>query len=320
MYRYIFIFGLAASLASCGGSAETAATDQATADSLAQPIQVTEVMGIAIIEPSDRIVNLAAEQSGYIREIKINIGDAIKKGQVLLVLDGDVEAAQLAQATSKVATQEDAVRAARENLRLLEVKLDKAKADLSRNETLLAGNALTRQQVDDSRAIVADLSQQMRAQEATIRQQQTRLGEIKADINYYQTLANKKQVRSPIDGTVLSLDARVGQYLDAKSTLGEFAPLGPVIALTEIDEMFADRIQVGQTASIRIQGRTEAIASGKVVLASPYLRKKSLFADKAGDLEDRRVREVRVQLDDPSKVLLGARVECVIQVGGPGER
>jgi hypothetical protein len=51
-----------------------------------------------------------------------------------------------------------------------------------------------------------------------------------------------------------------------------------------------------------------------VVLASPYLRKKSLFADKAGDLEDRRVREVRVQLDQPEKVLLGARVECVIEI------
>jgi len=51
-----------------------------------------------------------------------------------------------------------------------------------------------------------------------------------------------------------------------------------------------------------------------VILASPYLRKKSLFADNSANLEDRRVREVRVQLDNPENVLIGARVECIIDV------
>lgn len=51
-----------------------------------------------------------------------------------------------------------------------------------------------------------------------------------------------------------------------------------------------------------------------MILASPYLRKKSLFADNSANLEDRRVREVRVQLDNPENVLIGARVECIIDV------
>lgn len=318
MYKHTLILSLMwLWLAACGSEAEKSAEGQAAAtDSvgMAAAAAVRQVVGIAIVEPSARIVRLTPEQSGYIREVKVNIGDKVSKNQVLVVLDAEVERAQVGQASAKAATQNEAIAAARENLRLLEVKLGKARADLARNEALFAGNALTQQQLDDSRALTADLSQQLRVQEAALREQQRRLGEAQADVGYFQTLADQKVVRSPINGAVLSLDARVGEYLSAQTAIGEFAPEGPVIALTEIDEMFADRVRVGQRAFVRGQGSREVITTGTVVLASPYLRKKSLFADKAGDLEDRRVREVRVQLDQPEKLLLGARVECVIEI------
>lgn len=318
MYKHTLILSLMwLWLAACGSEAEKSAEGQAAAtDSvgMAAAAAVRQVVGIAIVEPSARIVRLTPEQSGYIREVKVNIGDKVSKNQVLVVLDAEVEHAQVGQASAKAATQNEAIAAARENLRLLEVKLGKAKADLARNEALFAGNALTQQQLDDSRALTADLSQQLRVQEAALREQQRRLGEAQADVGYFQTLADQKVVRSPINGAVLSLDARVGEYLSAQTAIGEFAPEGPVMALTEIDEMFADRVRVGQRAFVRAQGSREVITTGTVVLASPYLRKKSLFADKAGDLEDRRVREVRVQLDQPEKLLLGARVECVIEI------
>lgn len=318
MYKHTLILSLMwLWLAACGSEAEKSAEGQAAAtDSvgMAAAAAVRQVVGIAIVEPSARIVRLTPEQSGYIREVKVNIGDKVSKNQVLVVLDAEVERAQVGQASAKAATQNEAIAAARENLRLLEVKLGKARADLARNEALFAGNALTQQQLDDSRALTADLSQQLRVQEAALREQQRRLGEAQADVGYFQTLADQKVVRSPINGAVLSLDARVGEYLSAQTAIGEFAPEGPVMALTEIDEMFADRVRVGQRAFVRGQGSREVITTGTVVLASPYLRKKSLFADKAGDLEDRRVREVRVQLDQPEKLLLGARVECVIEI------
>ena len=222
--------------------------------------------------------------------------------------------AQVAQARSKSAAQTAAVDVARQNLELIRVKLAKARADLARDEALFKGNALSQQALDNTRAVAPDLEQQIRAQEAQIRQQQSRLGEIEADIRYFQTLAGQKIVRAPFNGVCLSVDARVGEYIDAQTAIGDFAPAGPVIALTEIDELFADKIKTGQKAVIRPQGSTEALTTGTVVLCSPYLRKKSLFSEKAGDLEDRRVREVRVQLDDPARVLLGARVECIITV------
>lgn len=309
MQRTLFFSGILLSLAACGDPAATPPLAVPAA-----PAPITQVMGIAIIEPGQRLVNLAAEQSGLVKTLETGVGQSLRAGQTILTLETDVERAQLAQANSRTAAQNEALSAARENLGLLEVKLAKARQDLARDEALFAGNAITRQQLDNTQAQIPDLEQQIKVQQANIRQQQSRLGELQADIRYYETLNSQKVVRAPSDGVLLSLDTRQGEYLDARTPFGIFAPAGPVIALTEIDELFADKIKVGQTAQISVQGSRELLTTGKVTLTSPYLRKKSLFSEKAGDLEDRRVREVHVQIDDPSKVLLGARVECLIKI------
>lgn len=299
-------------LISCGKTDEKPQADTLKVSS--KPITTNEVFGIAVIEPAKRITNLSAETGGIIREIKVDIGQKITKGQVLLIMDASLEAAQLNQANSKISTQQNTIAASRENINTLRVQLEKAQADFARDKALFDGKALTKKELDDRQYAIDNLLQQIKAQEVSVRQQESKIKELNADIAYFQTLEGKKVLRAAQSGTLLSLDAKVGQYLSTNASIGDFAPEGPTIALTEIDELFASKIQIGQKAEIRQQGSKDVLTTGTVILASPYLRKKSLFADNSNNLEDRRVREVRVQLDDPSKVLLGARVECVIKL------
>jgi hypothetical protein len=98
------------------------------------------------------------------------------------------------------------------------------------------------------------------------------------------------------------------------TAVAEFAPDGAVTVICEVDELFVDKIQLGQKATIRPQGATETLAEGVVMTVSPYLKKKSIFSDEAGALEDRRVREVRVKLNTTANLLFNSRVECVIAV------
>ncbi|TAE24983.1 MAG: HlyD family efflux transporter periplasmic adaptor subunit [Cytophagales bacterium] len=314
--RAIFLLINLVFLTACSGDNEQKAAEQA-ADSVRTvqtPKQVNEVVGVAVIEPAARISQLSAETGGLVRTVNVEIGQQVRKGQVLLTMDNAVETAQLRQANVKIKTQQDAIETARQNLQTLRVQLQKADADLKRNETLFAGKALTQQDLDDSRYTSQNLQQQIRASEAQVRQAEGQIGSLRADIQYAGTVAGLKTVKAPANGTILSLDAKVGQYLSNNQSIGEFAPAGPLVAVTEVDELFALRVKVGQRAYVRPQGSDERLTTGTVVLASPYLRKKSLFSDNAQNLEDRRVREVRVQLDNPGQVIIGARVECVINV------
>jgi HlyD family secretion protein len=178
----------------------------------------------------------------------------------------------------------------------------------------LASGAITQQVFDDSKAAMEGLKEDLATNDANIAQQESKLKEIEADIAYAQTLVNRKKVTAPVKGTILNLNLKLGSIINSNESFGDFAPEGPFVAIGEIDEMFAQKLRLGQSAYIREQGGTDTISTGKVYFMSPYLKKKSLFSDRPDNLEDRRVREVRVLLDDKSNVLIGTRVECVIDI------
>jgi hypothetical protein len=81
-----------------------------------------------------------------------------------------------------------------------------------------------------------------------------------------------------------------------------------------VDELWANKIYIGQKATIRTQGMDDKLAEGEVVYLSPYLKKKSLFSDDSSNMEDRRVREVRIRLSGNTNLLINSRVEAVIDL------
>lgn len=140
-----------------------------------------------------------------------------------------------------------------------------------------------------------------------------KIAELKADLEVAKAERAKKNIYALSDGKMLSVDIVIGSYLASNTSIGDFAPDAPTVVVAEIDELFAGKVDVGQKAAVRLQGSSKEVAVGKVTEVSPYLRQKSLFSDELGKLEDRRVREIKVRLENPPKELLyGTRVDCVV--------
>jgi len=302
------------SVASCGGNKQEEA-QKAKADSLATaPLQIEQVVGICNIEPVKHTLSLNSESTGLVEAIMIEAGASVKKGDVIVVLSHNAEEAQRMQASSKMATQQAAIDQSAAAVKTSQVRASDAKRNFDRDKKLFAEHALTQQQLDASETIMNTTQRELEVSEAALRQSQTKLNEMQADLGYFEALLAKKFVKAPDDGVLLSMDARLGEILSPEKSIGEFAPAGEIMAVTEVDELFASRIANGQRAFVRMQGSTEVLGEGTVIFASPYLKKKSLFSDSAKNLEDRRIREVHVQLNDASRVLLGSRLECVIEL------
>jgi multidrug resistance efflux pump len=296
---------------SCGNDAEPQKENQ---EVIREEMEMKQIVGIATIEPLERLRTLNAEANGVISDVLIFDGQHVVKGESILVLDSKVERAQLAQAQSKLGTQKVAISFAKKSLQTKEIQLKKAYNDLKRDKKLLDGNAITLQAYENTQFQVEQNEKLVQEAVTTLEQQETKLNELMADIQYFNTLVQRRNVTAPLSGTFLSVAVRTGTYLSNTTPLGDFSPDGALMALTEVDELFAEKVAVGQKAWIRNQGETNVIVKGKVVFVGNYLKKKSLFSGKPDDLEDRRVREVRVELDDRANVLIGARVECVIQL------
>ncbi|GAA4408436.1 hypothetical protein GCM10023187_30280 [Nibrella viscosa] len=303
---------LAAGLIACNKDADKA--DAATADSLQTPTTSKRILGVARIEPEEGILNITAGTTGNIVRVLMNENQPVQKGQSLLTVEVAVETAQLAQAQSKLAAQQAAIRSNAANLEAMRVQLRNARDTYARNIKLYEAKAQTKQALEDSKAEVDRLEKEVEAARATLAQSQSRLGELKADINYYQTLVRQKKVTAPEAGKILNVLVDPGDYVTSDTKIAELAAGSTLIAKTEIDELYAERVQVGQPAVIISQTTGDTLARGTVSFAADYLKQKSLFKDQSTELEDRRVREVHVRLEKGKMPLIGSRVDCLILV------
>lgn len=318
MKRGFYLSWLAVTVLACGPS-DDEKRQQAAADSLAAAqrvaTQTNRVLGVARIEPEDGLIDLNAGASGQILARLVEENDSVAKGQPLLSLDVALERAQLSQAQSKLAGQRASIDASRAALDAQRSTLAKLRDTYERTVKLLAVKAATQNQVDDSRADVDKAERDLAAAEAQLAQAQSRLGELQSDIRYSQTVLGQKRVLAPQAGKVLAWSVEVGDDVTPAMPIAEFAPAGPLIARTEVDELYADRVRVGQPAVLLSQSTGDTLARGTVSFAAAYLRKKSLFNDANASDEDRRVREVKVRIaPGPNPPLIGSRVDCLIQL------
>lgn len=279
----------------------------------AAPRPVTQVVGVARIEPEAGLLDLAAGAEGRVTGRPVAGSQAVRQGQVLLTLDGRAENAQLAQAQASVGTQRAAIEAQAAAVGTLKLRADKAQTDYALNRQLLTVQGITQQTLGDSEATAAQARQDYEKGRAELRQAQARTAELRADARYYAVQAGQKTVVAPVAGQLLEWRVQLGDYVTAGTAVAQLAPAGPLIARTEVDELFAKRIRRGQKADIRSQATGTIVGTGTVYFAAGFLKRKSLFEDETAQ-EDRRVREVRIRLNPGAQVLINGRVDCIIHL------
>jgi len=278
----------------------------------ASKIEPEQVFGIGRIEPELKILELTSETTGIIKTIYFQPGAMVSQGQKIIELTNDIEQAQVTQAAAKVKVQRSEIDAAQARLAGTKVLADNAKVNFERAKNLFDQNAEAERTYDDARAEYESMQQQSKQLEADVATAQNLWKQYQAAYQLAQAELNRKFISAPTDGQVLSLDVTIGSLISMGQVFGTFAPKSALSAWCEIDELFAPEVQIDQQAYVRSQGMADTLAWGKVSFVGPYLRKKSIFADDVGTLEDRRVREVRILLDPKSEILYGTRVECVI--------
>ena len=303
---------------------------------------VSVVTGIGQVQPEAKTGKLNTEVSGIVTAIRVKEGAQVRAGETIIELSHDLEKSRVEQAETRIPTQKTAVEdaekqaeaakarieTANRRTQAAKVRADAAKVRYDRLAQIVAKGADTQQNLDNAKAEYdaafedyntskADATAATRDADrlaTSILTARKRVTELEADLKVSQAQLGQRSVRAPSNGTMLSVDVTVGSSLQTGTAIGDFAPSGATVAICEIDELFSTRVQVGQKAYIRTQGMSDTLSTGTVIYAAPYLKKKSLFSADAGELEDRRVREIRIRLDHPEKVLLGARVDCVVQV------
>lgn len=315
MYKNLMLIAAICLMAACGGNKEREEELQkAKLDSLARPENVSIVSAIAKVEPEAGLIELSSSTGGNILEIRKQEGDTVKKGDVIILLDAEDEQLATEVLRKEIATQQAQAAADQAAARQYEAELREKEWDLSVSERLVQSGAETRQNVEmkrkDREVILANLQSARNKARASTGQIQT----LRTQLSQSQVATRSKTIKAQQDGIITGMNARVGSSIQAFEAFATLAPEGPLVLDGEIDEMFANRVRLGQGVTLRYIGGKTVIGQGKVIYLSPVLSDKSILYETTAEAQDRRVREFKVEFTSDEPLLINHKVECTIQV------
>ena len=300
-------------LIACSSEKQTKKDDKpASKDTLVKP-DIKQVAGTGRVEPETGLTDLASENGGLITRIYMKEGELIKKDMPLIQLDNIVQSSQVEEAAARLNTQQQQLQLDRVKIEEARNNLQQSQIDYDRTRRLVEKKAETQQQLDNASTDLENKKLALRNAEATLQLTEKKVSESGTQVKTAMATQGKSIIRAPQNGRLLEVSARVGASLTPGQRYAQLAPEGRLTALCEIDELFADDIKTGQTAFIRYKGYPDTVSKGTVLYTAPYLKKKSLFSDEVGVKEDRRVREVRILLDN-QELLINRQVECIIKI------
>jgi HlyD family secretion protein len=206
-----------------------------------------------------------------VRRVLIKEGDAVKKGQLLLVLDDADARAQAARAQTQLkAAQSDLSAAERggsqEEVLALQAQLVKASTDrdtaqrnldalkkLEQQGAASAGEVRTAQDAlasADAQLTFLRQKQTKRYSNAELAHVDAQRADAQATFDAAQDVLAKSNVRAPFDGIVYSLPAKQGGFVGAGDLLLQVADLRKVLVRTFVDEPDVGRLAVGDPIEI----------------------------------------------------------------------
>lgn len=281
---------------------------------VAAEMNIDIIVAVGKVKPENDIVTLSAPTGGIVRAVFKKDGEEIQPGELVLQLDDEVEQRKIEEIKTQIQSQRSQIAIEQTQQREAEINLANQQSLLAKTKRLLESGAETEQTFADLSTETWVLEVSVERLQAKIQLAVNRLNELRSQLNTAETEAQKKQFTSPFGGTLLDLQVNQGEAVNQFATYAEFAPRGNLIVRAEVDELFSAKVKVGQRVEIVYRGSDEVMAVGEVDLVSPYLKKKSLFSEKPNDQEDRRVREIRIALEDAGSLIINAKVECKIKV------
>lgn len=303
-------FAMLLLLTACGGKKADEAQTPATAEKKVS--EVKEILSIGRVEPELKVYKLSPEVSGVIQRVVHFSGDQVRQGEVIIELVHDLEEAAVAQAAASIQSRKQDLVAQQASIDAQRIVNDNSRKKANRLKALVETGAEISQNYDNAETDAKNGEAVLRNLNARLETTRLQLGEDEIRLRTAKLQFEKRFLRAPTNGRILAMDMTPGMALEPKVSYADFAPEGYISVLTEVDELFANQVKIGDPVKVRLLGMTEILATGSVIYTADFLKKKSLFSETATDKEDRRVREVRVRLTDAGKLLIGNRVECLL--------
>lgn len=178
---------------------------------------------------SRQSVTLKPETAGRVSRIAFADGAAVRRGQLLVQLDDTLQRAELSQA---------------------QAQLSIARANLKRNEELLAQNFVAARVVDESRAA---------------------LQVAEAQVDLAQARLQRMRITAPFDGTLGLRSINLGQYVKDGDDLVNLEDTSKLTVDFRLPERYQNQIAPGQGVQVQLDALPGKRYDARVIAIDPLL-------------------------------------------------
>jgi len=245
------------------------------------------------VQPLQETV-LFARASGYVRAWRVDIGDKVKKGEIL----AEIETPELDQELSQGQAQLLQTKA---SLLLAKANRDLAKANLARAKRLAPSGIVSKADLDQSEA-------QAQVGEANVSVANANVAAQQANIRRLNQLKDFARVSAPFAGTITQRMVEVGALVTAGNSqpLFKIAAMDPARVFLQVPQDVAPSVRPGVAANVTVREYPGRTFSGKVTRAAGEL-----------DASTRTMNtEIRVPNEDGA-LLAGMYVEVALTLPSP---
>ena len=233
-------------------------------------------------------VDVGAQVSGEVTRLFVDVGDEVKKGDLIAQIDQvtqknnlsneqaslEQSEAALQSARAELLSRQAGLKSAQADLASRQAELKQAQADFSRLQGLLAIDAISQQDydtqatkvataqaavanaraaIDTAKAAIATTKANINSQQAALRKSQTNVSTAQEDLSY-------TTIRAPMSGTVVSVTTEQGTTVNANQTaptIVTLADLSTVRINAQISEADVINVKAGLPVYFNIIGNPD---------------------------------------------------------------
>ena len=269
-----------------------------------QTLTATITVPARVAYDAERMAHVGAVLNGRVKELKVRLGDSVKKGADLVVIDSPA----LGEAQSEFLQRRTAAEVARPAVELAKSGYERAQQLLEKTQGISVTEVQNR--LREYQAAQGEL----RSAETAFTAARNRLQLLGMTPEQIDTLAKSGiidptyVVRAPIDGRVIEREVTLGELVSPdKERLLTLADLGTVWVLADVPEARLGEIAQGAKAQLVVAALGDQPFEGTVSYISPELDPST------------RTARVRVEVPNPEAKLrpgMFARAEITAGVAG----
>lgn len=293
---HLLPLSLALSVALLLGACSKEAPAQASAGKASTAAADKVAVARGIIDVEGGLIALAPPVDGSITAAPVKEGATVKKGQLLLSLDGALLQQEVAMATADLALANDRLKGSQAQLR-----------EVERNATRLSTGAsegvLSNQQADAAKQQLAGVRADVDVAGAQVDMAQHKLEHARLKLQ-------QMSLSAPEAGTVVGQVPGLGAFVQGGKPAISLLPARPLQVRAELSAAYADTVQVGMKATVVPDSdgaeNTGSLPPARVVRISPVFAQARLPEDAGRGVA--KVVECVLEFDGAAKARFGQHV------------